>query len=287
MYGENMGTLNVFIGNMKVFTESGDHGNTWIKADRTIVLGNNVTFEGIRGSGFHGDLAIDDVLVTNGSCVSSFPPTLRPATPAGCTDKLPPNVCSVFASSHKCASLYNYTLENCAKTCGFCGGIVSTTARPNTLTSSVVTTALSSVPSFPTSFATSAASNSSTSSPAPFVSTTHPSSVTSSAFLPTTTSSTSSATNASNTYSKSSVTSQATTAGSNATNTPSSQSKYNPTSRGPSHSEVKESIVLSVTGLDIGKWDQRMEYSFKTEVARSATEYCKTNHPKCLPNNTR
>jgi len=28
MYGENMGTLNVFIGNMKVFTQSGDHGNT-------------------------------------------------------------------------------------------------------------------------------------------------------------------------------------------------------------------------------------------------------------------
>ena len=43
MYGENMGTLNVFIGNMKVFTESGDHGNIWIKADRTIVLGNNVS----------------------------------------------------------------------------------------------------------------------------------------------------------------------------------------------------------------------------------------------------
>ena len=43
MYGENMGTLNVFIGNKKVFSESGDHGNTWIKADRTIVLGNNVS----------------------------------------------------------------------------------------------------------------------------------------------------------------------------------------------------------------------------------------------------
>lgn len=30
-----------------------------------------------------------------------------------------------------------------------------------------------------------------------------------------------------------------------------------------------------------------MEYSFKAEVARSATEYCKTNHAKCLPNTTR
>jgi len=28
---------------LKVFTESGDQGNTWIKADRTIVLGNNVS----------------------------------------------------------------------------------------------------------------------------------------------------------------------------------------------------------------------------------------------------
>ena len=43
MYGKNMGTLNVFIGNRTVFTESGDHGNIWIKADRTIVLGNNVS----------------------------------------------------------------------------------------------------------------------------------------------------------------------------------------------------------------------------------------------------
>ena len=43
MYGEIMGTLNVFIGNKTVFSESGDHGNTWIKADRTIVLGNNVS----------------------------------------------------------------------------------------------------------------------------------------------------------------------------------------------------------------------------------------------------
>ncbi|XP_044163211.1 uncharacterized protein LOC122947728 [Acropora millepora] len=30
-----------------------------------------------------------------------------------------------------------------------------------------------------------------------------------------------------------------------------------------------------------------MEYSFKAEVARSATKYCKTNHAKCLPNTTR
>ena len=43
MYGDNMGTLNVFSGNMMVFTESGDHGNIWIRAERTIVLENNVS----------------------------------------------------------------------------------------------------------------------------------------------------------------------------------------------------------------------------------------------------
>ena len=43
MYGDSMGTLNVFSGNMVVFTDSGDHDNIWIKADRTIVLGNNVS----------------------------------------------------------------------------------------------------------------------------------------------------------------------------------------------------------------------------------------------------
>lgn len=43
MYGDSMGTLNVFSGNMVVFTESGDHDNIWIKADRTIVLGSKVS----------------------------------------------------------------------------------------------------------------------------------------------------------------------------------------------------------------------------------------------------
>ena len=43
MYGDNMGTLNVFSGNMIVFTVSGDHGNIWIKAENTIALQNKVS----------------------------------------------------------------------------------------------------------------------------------------------------------------------------------------------------------------------------------------------------
>ena len=43
MYGAEMGTLNVFSGNLNVFTESGNQGSIWRKAERTIVLGHKVS----------------------------------------------------------------------------------------------------------------------------------------------------------------------------------------------------------------------------------------------------
>ena len=43
MYGADMGTLNVFSGNMIVFNKSGNQGNIWKKAERTIVLGHDVS----------------------------------------------------------------------------------------------------------------------------------------------------------------------------------------------------------------------------------------------------
>ncbi|CAH3182980.1 unnamed protein product, partial [Porites lobata] len=68
MYGGTMGTLNVYSGNELVFSVSGNQGNYWIRARKTIYLRNNVTFEGIAGSSFTGDIAIDDVAITNASC---------------------------------------------------------------------------------------------------------------------------------------------------------------------------------------------------------------------------
>ena len=44
MYGNTMGTLNVFSGSAVVFNASGDHGNHWIKAERTIQLDSMVSF---------------------------------------------------------------------------------------------------------------------------------------------------------------------------------------------------------------------------------------------------
>ena len=43
MYGANMGTLNVFSGNNKVFTKSGNQGNYWKKVTRTVYLSNIVS----------------------------------------------------------------------------------------------------------------------------------------------------------------------------------------------------------------------------------------------------
>ena len=36
MYGSNMGTLNVFSGNNKIFSKSGNQGNYWKKVVRTV-----------------------------------------------------------------------------------------------------------------------------------------------------------------------------------------------------------------------------------------------------------
>ena len=43
MYGEAMGTLTVFSGNMVVFNASGNYGNRWIKAERTISSNTTVS----------------------------------------------------------------------------------------------------------------------------------------------------------------------------------------------------------------------------------------------------
>jgi len=44
MYGSTMGSLNVFSGNVLVFSLSGDQGDYWIKVEKTIYLDNTVSF---------------------------------------------------------------------------------------------------------------------------------------------------------------------------------------------------------------------------------------------------
>ena len=44
MYGNTMGTFTVYSGNSVVFNTSGNHGNYWIEAKRTIYLDRTVSF---------------------------------------------------------------------------------------------------------------------------------------------------------------------------------------------------------------------------------------------------
>ena len=43
MYGYRVNTLNVFNGNTRVFTKSGDQGYQWLKAKITMTLGSKVS----------------------------------------------------------------------------------------------------------------------------------------------------------------------------------------------------------------------------------------------------
>uniref|UniRef100_A0A672ND15 MAM domain containing glycosylphosphatidylinositol anchor 1 n=1 Tax=Sinocyclocheilus grahami TaxID=75366 RepID=A0A672ND15_SINGR len=77
MNGKHIGTLNVLMRvksiatvDSAVWTLSGHQGPQWRKADAEIYPSGpfQVVFEGIRGNGFEGDIAIDDVSVTKGKC---------------------------------------------------------------------------------------------------------------------------------------------------------------------------------------------------------------------------
>ncbi|XP_041364647.1 MAM and LDL-receptor class A domain-containing protein 1-like isoform X2 [Gigantopelta aegis] len=75
MYGITMGTLNVYIKEYNaarklVWTRSGDHGNKWQKEyidfnPRTMY---KIIFEGLRGSSYRSDVAIDNFDVQPGTC---------------------------------------------------------------------------------------------------------------------------------------------------------------------------------------------------------------------------
>ncbi|XP_038632257.1 MAM domain-containing glycosylphosphatidylinositol anchor protein 2 isoform X2 [Scyliorhinus canicula] len=80
MYGKHIGTLNVFlrfkgfkgstITENLIWTMSGNQGEQWMYANININPSGTfqLIFEGIRGPSIEGDIAIDDVTVTEGKC---------------------------------------------------------------------------------------------------------------------------------------------------------------------------------------------------------------------------
>ena len=90
MYGAGMGTLNVYTGPPEssssqnktlVWTVSGNQGNVWLSGRAPVSANQSyaVTFEGVYGGNYTGDLAIDDVVVSASRCygvtTTSTPPT--------------------------------------------------------------------------------------------------------------------------------------------------------------------------------------------------------------------
>nr|XP_026692074.1 uncharacterized protein LOC104266090 isoform X2 [Ciona intestinalis] len=78
MHGVDIGALNVYIrsdnnpndlGN-PVWTKSGPQGNDWFLGRVSIVSATSfqVVFEGVRGDDYHGDIALDDVVINDGHC---------------------------------------------------------------------------------------------------------------------------------------------------------------------------------------------------------------------------
>ncbi|XP_069034678.1 MAM domain-containing glycosylphosphatidylinositol anchor protein 1 isoform X2 [Lepisosteus oculatus] len=82
MHGKHIGSLNVMLRGRSfggtgppVWSLSGSQGNSWKQANVTVSPSGpfQVVFEGVRGSGFEGDIAIDDVSVTKGRCKQDNP----------------------------------------------------------------------------------------------------------------------------------------------------------------------------------------------------------------------
>lgn len=76
MFGQDIGTLNVYVRSggkdQKVWSKTGNQGDKWYVASASIAAQPKalwqVVFEGIRGQNWRGDIAIDDVKITQGAC---------------------------------------------------------------------------------------------------------------------------------------------------------------------------------------------------------------------------
>jgi hypothetical protein len=85
MYGSDIGTLNVLlqtipttlnnVSSTLIWTKSGTQANVWHQATETLknlnstnMYGWRVAFEGIVGKGFLGDIALDDIFLSQSEC---------------------------------------------------------------------------------------------------------------------------------------------------------------------------------------------------------------------------
>ena len=136
MHGSNIGTLNVYIegqnvAKSNVFTRNGQQGNNWLKGEVDVQAINNlkIYFEGVRGNGFSGDIALDDILLTPGTCATVVGPCfINPCQNGGtCSEATKKRM----AAGYTCSCLAGFTGTECElkdlttvaeSTCGFENG---------------------------------------------------------------------------------------------------------------------------------------------------------------------
>jgi hypothetical protein len=80
MFGTAMGTLELLVEGVVVWSQSGNLGNQWLTSQISLPSDSNllIQFRGLTGTSFTSDMALDELIVDNG-------------VPAGCTDPLAVN----------------------------------------------------------------------------------------------------------------------------------------------------------------------------------------------------
>ncbi|KAL9953484.1 hypothetical protein ACROYT_G040907 [Oculina patagonica] len=275
MYGESTGTLTVLSGKKVVFSTSGNHGNDWIKAEIKIYLDKTVTFEGKVGSSFTGDIAIDDVSISRGSCFSQT--TAPPPSP---TPTYAPSLASLHSSS---PSIHNPSLNS-----------PQLSLMPSS--SSILSTYKTALHSLPSSFMPSISSTSSyrTTALHSLASTLKPSnSRSSSTHQPELTLHSVSSTIYPSKSRSSSSTLKPSLPTSDSQDYSLTTIAFQPSPsistlapRTPSNKEKQESVMLEIRDLDTNKWDKNKEDDFKREVAKVATKYCAADEKRCQSTST-
>ena len=75
MYGTHVNTLNVYMKSgsqlgSPIWTHTGTLSNRWYSANVDVQGSSsyNIVFEGVRGTSYRGDIGLDDISLTDGSC---------------------------------------------------------------------------------------------------------------------------------------------------------------------------------------------------------------------------
>ncbi|XP_022202793.2 MAM and LDL-receptor class A domain-containing protein 1 isoform X2 [Nilaparvata lugens] len=120
MYGNGIGKLNVYVNNTLNFTESGSHGNRWIRGIVPLEGDDifRIKIEGVRGPTYAGDIALDDFALAEGPACEETAPLLGSCNGRCFSDAITDdNACycteSCQANSTCCSDFYTLcTLES-------------------------------------------------------------------------------------------------------------------------------------------------------------------------------